>query len=333
MDEKKHNYYGNMELTSLSYLEFGSIDLEKSEKKIWGYWQDQTAYDFYMFSRYAKDLFLFRSFLEEARQDVQTLGEYIKQSAHVKLLDYIFKYAGIVSALKSGSYGEIPSACAGRGVCESGSSLYGLIDEAIALDAVFHQLENLDRIKNAFYIASDISDMMNQGAKAFHSDVEIMVSAAPTISALVTDISKNMNRTLALFYGLSVSVRYAVRESRDLVDIAKISGLSIYNRLSLSLHDTYSMVYGTGKAVYIISLEDLIGELRTAGYHAKYCTANMQFDKDGKGSVRASVAIAKDPCLIDEFITEYEQCIDKCQGKIDKGEWKLLEKLLSQGNA
>lgn len=321
MDEKKEDYYGSPNASSLSYLEFGSIDMARAEKKIWGYWQDQAAYDLYMFSRYARDLFLFRSFLEEKRQDVETLDEVIRQSAHVKLLDYIFKYAGVITALKPGSHmGSI-----GGGICESGSSIYGLIDEAIALDAVFHQSENVERIKKAFYIASDISDMMNQGAKAFHPDVEMLASTAPTIRELVLDISANMKKKLALFYGLSVSMRYAVRDSKDLVDIAHISGLSIYNRLSLSLRDTYSMVYGTGKTVYIISVDDLTRQLHDAGYHALYCTANMQSEKDGKDSVRASVVIAKDSGLIDAFISEYEACIDKCGSGIEKGDWKPLE--------
>lgn len=103
MDEKKEDYYGSPHASSLSYLEFGSINFEKAEKKIWGYWQDQEAYDLYMFSRYARDLFLFRSFLEEKRQDVETLDEFIRQSAHVKLLDYIFKYAGVITVLKPGT--------------------------------------------------------------------------------------------------------------------------------------------------------------------------------------------------------------------------------------
>ena len=53
-------YYGCENPEAISYLEFGSINVVKGEKKIWNYWQDQNAYDLYMFARYAKDLFAFR---------------------------------------------------------------------------------------------------------------------------------------------------------------------------------------------------------------------------------------------------------------------------------
>lgn len=99
-------------------MEFGSIDLVKHKKTVWGYWQDSEAYDLYMFSRYAKDLFLFRDFFEEKEKSIHVLNEYVKKSAHDKLLDYVFKYAGVVTLLENND--------AIKSVCESGSSLWGL---------------------------------------------------------------------------------------------------------------------------------------------------------------------------------------------------------------
>ena len=65
MDNSRKDFYGDNGNTSLSYLEFGSIDLKGRKKSIWGYWHDQEAYDLYMFSRYAKDMFAFRKFVED----------------------------------------------------------------------------------------------------------------------------------------------------------------------------------------------------------------------------------------------------------------------------
>ena len=62
---KNEIYYGTDKQDSLSFLEFGSIDLVKHKKIVWGYWQDSEAYYLHMFSRYAKDLFLFRDSFEE----------------------------------------------------------------------------------------------------------------------------------------------------------------------------------------------------------------------------------------------------------------------------
>ena len=65
MDNRK--YYGCENPESVSYLEFGSINLVKGQKTIWNYWQNQEAYDLYMFARYSRDLFAFRKFFEIGR--------------------------------------------------------------------------------------------------------------------------------------------------------------------------------------------------------------------------------------------------------------------------
>ena len=129
MDNSK--YYGCENPESVSYLEFGSINLVKGEKKIWNYWQNQDAYDLYMFARYSRDLFAFRKFFDEKNKTVEKLNEYVLQSAHNKLMDYMFKYAGMLAIEEKGI------------VCECGSSLYGWIDEAQACDYVYGGGDNI----------------------------------------------------------------------------------------------------------------------------------------------------------------------------------------------
>ena len=65
VNENHKKYYGCENPESISYLEFGAVDIVKGQKTIWNYWQDQMAYDLYMFARYSKDLFSFRHFLKE----------------------------------------------------------------------------------------------------------------------------------------------------------------------------------------------------------------------------------------------------------------------------
>lgn len=190
---------------------------------------------------------------------------------------------------------------------------------------------NQSKIKGFYYIGSDISDLMNEGAANFHSGIKMDFSTQGTISGVLEEIKNTFEKKVSLFYGLSVSVRYAVRDARDLIEVAKMSELSIYNRLSLTFADeTLVSVYGTGKSVYIVSLPKLVEGLRENGFYAKYCTANMQHDKDGDCTVRASIAISAKQDLLDEFIAQYDECIDKsAQIKgIDKGEWKDLEELI-----
>jgi hypothetical protein len=317
MDNRK--YYGCETPESVSYLEFGSVNLVKGEKKIWNYWQDQDAYDLYMFARYSRDLFSFRRFFKEKEKTAEKLNEYILKSAHNKLMDYLFKYAGMLAVEEKGM------------VCECGSSLYGWIDEALACDYVYAKGENLSKIKGFHYIGSDISELMNEGAANFHSDIKMDFSTQDTILGVVKEIKKNYGKKLALFYGLSVSVRYAVRGSEDLIEAAEASELCVYNRLSMTYgEETLATVYGTGKSVYIVSLPKLVKGIEEKGLYAKYCTANMQHNKDGEGTVRASIGIAKSQEVLDEFIARYESCIDKSiqiEG-IEKGQWKELKELL-----
>lgn len=243
------------------------------------------------------------------------------RAAHNKLMDYIFKYAGLIVA-KSERGGVI---------CESGSSLYGWIDEAIACDYVFNGGKNVVKIKALEYVGSDISDLMNEGAASFHSDVRMDFTTQDTISGVVSEIQNKLKKSLSVFYGVSVSVRYAVRSEVDLIEAADASELFMYNRLSVTFdEETLISVYGTGKSVYIVSLPKLIEGLKEKGISAKYCTANMQYGKDENGTVRASIIISKDQELLKRFIDIYNNCIDKSIhiSGIEKGEWKDLDELL-----
>lgn len=316
MDYSK--YYGCENPESVSYLEFGSINLVKGEKKIWNYWQNQDAYDLYMFARYSRDLFAFRKFFDEENKTVEKLNEYVLKSAHNKLMDYIFKYAGMLAVEDKGI------------VCECGSSLYGWIDEALACENVFGG-GNAAKIRGFHYIGSDISELMNEGAACFHSGIKMDFSTQDTMSGVINEVKEKFGSNLSLFYGLSVSIRYAVRTAADLIEVADSTELSIYNRLSLTFdNETLVSVYGTGKSVYIVPLPRLVEGLREKGFYAKYCTANMQRGKDGGNTVRASVAISKHQKVLEEFIRKYDECIDKSihiKG-VEKGEWKDLGELL-----
>ena len=264
--KQRQSYYGSDQLESISYLEFGSIDLRQANKTIWAYWQDQEAYDMYMFSRYARDLLSFRDFVRapSGEYTLEKLNEYVLNSAHNKIIDYLFKYAGLVTAVKLNVADMI---------CESGSSLYGWIDESIAFDHVFNNGENIAGFKSLKYLCSDISELMNKGAIAFHEGMSFDCSLAPTIAELMRGIER-----LSLFYGLGVSMRYALRDAKDIIDIAQKTELAIFNRLSVCKgNDTVCYLYGSGKNSYVISLPKLIEELDTYQIQAKYCTANMQW--------------------------------------------------------
>ncbi|MBO6291444.1 MAG: hypothetical protein J6N51_04190 [Selenomonas sp.] len=196
-------------------------------------------------------------------------------------------------------------------------------------DKVYNGGKNLEKIKEFHYVGSDLSQLMNDGAKALHHNFHMDFSTAPTIVELFKDIRARIVPRLALFYGLSVSIRYAVRQANDLVEAAKYSDLCVYNRLSLSLEDDKNLVYGTGKTVYVISLDKLIQGVQKIGASARFCTANMQHDRDGQNTVRVSCIISENNDLLDRFINVYRECIEKSLSVagVEQGEWRDLADL------
>lgn len=87
---------------------------------------------------------------------------------------------------------------------------------------------------------------------------------------------------------------------------------------------------GTGKYVYIISLPEFVKIMKKNGYIAKYCTANMQYNRDGNDTVRASIIISQSEHIINQFIENYENYIEQSISinEVVKGKWKELEHLL-----
>lgn len=271
-----------------------------------------------MFARYARDLFLFRDFYTEKQKNVNVLNKYIKETAHDKIIDYVFKYAGFLALLENEGLEQ--------SVCESGSSLFGLIEEVIATDYVFSQGKNIGKIKKLKYLGSDISEMMNRGAKEFHPDMEFEFSTVGTIDQLMDEYKK-----IGLFYGLSISLRYALREAKDIKKIAQNSDIVIFNRISLSYGKTLKIEAGTGKYAYVISIDELRECLKQTGIHAKFTTENMQKNKDGIDTVRVSMVISKQKKLINDFANYYDQCIAKVVTSgimgIETGKWMDIGEL------
>lgn len=314
----KAGYYGSDKQGTLSYLEFGSLDLENATKKIWGYWQDQEAYDLYMFARYARDLFLFRDYFEEEEKNFCNLNEYVKNSAHDKMVDYIFKYAGIMTLIHN-------NRCK-QSLCESGSSLFGFIEEVMALDYVIHDGANIDKIKQLTYLGSDISEMMNRGAETLHPGIKFKFSTADTVSKLMDEW-----QSIGMFYGLSVSLRYALRTAADVVKVALNSDIVAFNRISLSYNGNEQIKAGTGKYAYVMSIPELKELLSANNIVAKYTTENMQRNKDGENTIRVSLVLSKSSELVEAFMKEYDLCISKMVASnvitYEIGQWKDFSEL------
>ncbi|MFI3202502.1 MAG: hypothetical protein R3Y54_13455 [Eubacteriales bacterium] len=181
----KSNYYGNENNNRISYLEFGSIDTQKQKKDVWGFWLDQDAYDLYMFSRYARDLFAVRNYIQSEEKSVVAIEDCFRNTAHDKISDYIAKYVGMMT-ISSNSKNNKERAI----FAEVGSSLMAIIEEFLAIDETVNHGKCIDFIKSMRYIGSDISELMNQGAHEFHPEYLVDTYREDTASKFLNAINE-----------------------------------------------------------------------------------------------------------------------------------------------
>lgn len=138
-------------------------------------------------------------------------------------------------------------------------------------------------------------------------------------------------KKIGLFYGLSVSLRYALREASDLIKVAVNSNLTIFNRVSLSYTGNEQVIAGTGKHGYIMSIPELKKLFKENEITAMYTTENMQNGKDGEDTVRVSIAFSKKENFVTEFVNNYNYYIDKIietnEFNYKHGEWKSIQEL------
>ncbi len=293
MSEKK--YYGGEKHNRISFLEFGSIDVTNAKKDVWGFWIDQNAYDLYMFSRYARDLFEFRDYLNNKNFSIPLLCKCISNTAHDKINDYLAKYIGAITISQHKN--------SAKSIVEIGSSLMAIIDELLSVDYTINGGKCVDFFNTAQYIGCDISELMNKGAKELHENFEVITFSQPTAREFID----NCSFPIGLFYGLSVSLRYSLRSSLDLIAIGQKSELSVFNRLSFSLSETIVSDSGTGKNIYIVSLDEYVSLLKQNGLNCIFTPTGIQLNKDGNNTIRATIVMSKKETLIEEYIQNYQK--------------------------
>lgn len=136
---------------------------------------------------------------------------------------------------------------------------------------------------------------------------------------------------IGLFYGLSVSLRYALREASDLIKVADNSNLTIFNRVSLSYTGNEQVIAGTGKHGYIMSIPELKKLFKENEINAMYTTENMQNGKDGNDTIRVSMVFSKKESLVGEFVNHYNHYTDKLietkEFDYKHGEWRSIQEL------
>ena len=167
-------FYNTDKTKSLTFLEFGSLDLSQGEKKIWDFRTDQEAYDFFMLARYMKDLMVFRKLSAEARSGELGTEQFAIYQKEVHTQDFYNSFSKL-AALRVASRAR--EGLAKASYLELGSTLFGCIDAMeflqVALGYFDQEYRKVDLQTNVDFYGIDISDLLNQTAKAIHSNCSI----------------------------------------------------------------------------------------------------------------------------------------------------------------
>ncbi|OFX67893.1 MAG: hypothetical protein A2X12_07355 [Bacteroidetes bacterium GWE2_29_8] len=245
MKDKK--YYGSQQEESLSYLEFGSIDYNESNKKIWGFHLHQTAYDWYMLARYTNDMVSYIKGLDLLKdENISELELVLKEGLHHKDdlwnnyqkligLDVVSKYNG------NNSFYELGQTIYG---CIEGMKFIKHFTNGINKDAISLNLEE------TLWYGVDISEMLNIVAAKLHSDYKLQ---------LYDNLQEMYNHNPGVFFAKGVTLLYAFDNGSDMYKTITNSNLAIFD-YSFSLNEKQSEIIGTGKKCTFHSLKDFLAQ-------------------------------------------------------------------------
>jgi hypothetical protein len=246
----KRTFYGTGSQSALSYLEFGSIDLAAGKKQVWDFRLDQKAYDWLMLARYANDLAAFLELTEKlgkvAGRDLINLYRAEVHHPDDASLNLAKLTALAVAQPPKGKRNH-------ASFLELGQTLFGCIEGMQFCNALLHNLRiafpRVD-LARTNWRGVDISPLFNRLALQMHAGLR--VSTRERIS--------EFKGTSDVFFAKGVTLLYAVRSPRQLVELLDRGRLAIFD-YSFSLDGAQQLTLGTGKQISYFPLADFCREL------------------------------------------------------------------------
>ena len=238
----RSDFYGQEANDLLTFLEFGSIDIKSQYKRTWGFALHQDAYDIYMLARYMRDLILFRDVIGSAYPTRELLVEKVASTAHKDLSKLVLKYAAVLTAR------ELDFGGGRYRLCELGSTLFGFIDEVLAVSMVIKHRDVEDYVKAGYYRGLEISSLQNRGAEELHRGYDLDLVLGSSVERFVEGKPE-----YDVFYGYGITWQYVVKSPDDLICLCAPSRLSIVNQITFSRGETASIRLGTGKIGHNVS--------------------------------------------------------------------------------
>lgn len=247
----ENKFYCTNAQPAFSYLEFGSIDMEKGKKHVWDFRLHQQAYDWLMHARYSNDLITYLKLCESVdnASPHEIADEYKKGIHHQD--DFLVNFGKLCAmAVMAGTSEKIS-------FFELGQTLFGCIEGMEFCQKIIRILDlefpylPLDKVH---WLGVDISDFFNRLAVLMHSRYDVTASDAVRKSDLPADV----------FFAKGVTLLYAIREPSQLLTMLDHGKISLFD-YSFAMDGSQEMTLGTGKQIVYLAYDDCKKQLDKSG--------------------------------------------------------------------
>lgn len=244
-------FYGTEKISSLSYLEFGAIDLNLSKKLVWDLKLHQKAYDWYMHGRYSNDIVCYLDLNEQVgKMSAQEMVRLYMDEVHHK--DDFSVNIGKLCALAVARNGASPQKA--LSFFELGQTLFGCIDTMeFCQKLAIHLKAGIDPVnfRDVEWYGVDISDFFNKMSILMHSGYRVQA---------FNDM-KYLDSVKDVFFAKGVTVLYAVRSISQLMALLNSAKICVFD-YSFAANAEHDVIIGSGKLVKYLKMKDFLSKAK-----------------------------------------------------------------------
>ena len=237
-------YYGSDAPQTISYLEFGEINLRDQQKKVWDFRLHQKAYDWLMLGRYANDFLAYTEMNE--RLSVNSLEQvfaiYNEEIHHsndaATNFDKLIGLSLIQNRQKNVAFFEL------------GQTIFACIEAIEFYQNLITLLKipfkTLD-IENVHWHGVDISRLFNLLADKIHQNLKISTKIPSAQQKIASDI----------FFAKGITLLYAIKNIDQLFTLFDTCQLALFD-YSFSLGEPEVTTIGTGKITTYLKFDEFL---------------------------------------------------------------------------
>ncbi|OGT07448.1 MAG: hypothetical protein A2103_04225 [Gammaproteobacteria bacterium GWF2_41_13] len=266
MDAK--TFYGTEQRNTITYLEFGEIDIVEGEKKIWNFQLHQKAYDWLMLGRYSNDLFNTMKMEEllESGNMQEMINLYNEEIHHED--EASLNLAKLIAVAVTHKIPVLPK----PSFYELGQTIFGCI-EGMEFYKNLLKCANIKfpdvNLKNVTWYGVDISELFNYLSLVLHQNYNV-------VTMLTTE---SLPSKMDVFFAKGISILYAVRTLDQFFATIRKGKLAVFD-YSFSLGKEEDTTIGSGKTVRYLNYSDFLNALKKADEVMYVKKSNSKIIKD-----------------------------------------------------